>query len=146
MIKKKMFASLSMALMLFGSLGSLQAADSAGVSGTVTTLPEEVSTHKNDFDQDGVQDLVWRNSDTGEYLFFFMNPDGTRKGYKYGYQIDTAWKIVGIADQDNDGVPDLLWRNPNSGEYIYFFMNPDGTRKGYKYGYPISNTWSIVNK
>jgi hypothetical protein len=75
-----------------------------------------------------------------------MNADGTRKGYKYGYQIDTSWKIVGIADQDNDGVPDLLWRNPDSGEYIYFFMNADGTRKGYKYGYPISNTWSIVNK
>jgi hypothetical protein len=47
MIKKKLLAPLSMALMLSGGLTSLQAADSAGISGSVTTKGEVAVTKPN---------------------------------------------------------------------------------------------------
>jgi hypothetical protein len=154
MIKRKLLAPLSMALMISGGLTSLQAADSAGISKSVTTLASNIIDRTrsrlglrigSDFNNDGVPDILWRHKNSGQYVYFFMNADGSRKGYKNGYKIATNWEIVSTADQNNDGVPDMLWRDKNSGQYNYFFMNADGSRKGYKSGYKIATDWEIIN-
>ena len=99
-------------------------------------------TVNNDFNADGIADILWRNTTTGQYLTFFMNADGSRKGYKYGYTIPTTWTIADTNDFDGDGIADILWRH-TGGQYLTFFMNADGSRKGYKYGSTISTEWEI---
>ena len=96
---------------------------------------------KNDFDGDGVADILWRHTN-GQYLTFFMNADGSRKGFKYGYTIPTSWTIADTNDFDGDGIADILWRH-TSGQYLTFYMNADGSRKGYKYGLVVPNTWKL---
>jgi hypothetical protein len=80
-----------------------------------------------DFDDDGLQDdLVWRNSLTGETYIWFMegtNPTGSAELLT----VDPSWMIGGASDFDGDFKPDdLIWRNMNSGQTAVWFM--EGTQ------------------
>ena len=75
-----------------------------------------------DFNGDGIDDIVWRNSATGENYIYLM--DGLTILGTEGYirkVIDQSWQVAGVGDFDHDGRADVLWRNSSTGEnYIYF--------------------------
>jgi glucose/arabinose dehydrogenase len=73
-----------------------------------------------DFDGDGKDDIVWRNSSTGEnYMYLMTGTAIAGEGY-LRTAADQSWQIVQIGDFDLDGKADVLWRNSNTGEnYLY---------------------------
>ena len=75
-----------------------------------------------DFNGDGIDDIVWRNSATGENYIYPM--DGRTILGTEGYirtVADQNWQIAGVGDFDRDSKADVLWRNSSTGQnYIYF--------------------------
>ena len=104
------------------------------------------TTHrvKNDFNGDGISDIMWRNANTGKYLFYFIDENGERKSYKEGLTISTGWKVAGIGDFNGDGISDIMWRNSHTGKYLFYFIDENGERKSYKEGLTISTGWKVA--
>jgi len=77
-----------------------------------------------DFDGDGKDDILWRNSATGENYVYPMNGLSIKAGEGYVRTVTNLdWKIVAVADFDGDGRADILWRNSASGENYLFPMS-----------------------
>ena len=85
-----------------------------------------------DFDADGIDDILWKDTAKGQFYIWFMENGTVRKDNIDKYLEDGAstalvaknsdWKIVGIEDIDIDGNIDLLLRNQVSGEMNAWFM------------------------
>ena len=81
---------------------------------------------KADFNVDGVPDILWRNTN-GSNIIWYMDEDGRAiKGVGFAPYRETDWEVKKIADFNADGVPDILWRNTN-GSRIILYMDKDGT-------------------
>src|SRR5437879_10655318 len=74
-----------------------------------------------DFDGDGKDDILWRNSSSGQNYLYPMN--GTAIMPSEGFirtVADPAWQVKGVGDLDGDGRADIVWRNNSSGQnYLY---------------------------
>src|SRR5437667_292728 len=78
-----------------------------------------------DFDGDGKDDILWRNSATGENYIYLMNGTAILTEGYLRQVADLNWKIVGVGDFDSDGKADIRWRNSRSGTN---YLHPmDGT-------------------
>jgi FG-GAP-like repeat len=68
-----------------------------------------------DMNGDGIPDLIWQNSSTGQVnVNYYGGPGGaTMTGWAVlNSGAGTAgWHVVGAADFDGNGVPDLVWQN-----------------------------------
>jgi hypothetical protein len=76
------------------------------------------------FDNDGLtDDLVWRNSQSGEAMIWLM--EGTNRLSATDLPtIDTRWELVGAADYDGDYIDnDLIWHNTLNGSISIWSMN-----------------------
>jgi uncharacterized delta-60 repeat protein len=100
-----------------------------------------------DYNGDGKDDVLWRNSATGESYLYPMS--GTTILGTEGYirtVADTAWQVKGTGDYDGDGKADVLWRNAVTGENYLYPM--DGTTikptEGYLRTVPPPH-WRIVS-
>ncbi len=141
-MKKKILAPLSMALMMVGgSLASLQAADSAGISGTVTTLPADVIhrilTNTKDGNGDGKSDILLRK-DSGRIYFWGMNNNKIALSHKV-YDLATNWKVIDSGDYDGDGKSDILLRK-DSGRVTLWNMDGNNIVHSNKV-YDLSTNW-----
>ena len=67
----------------------------------------------NDFNGDGISDILWRNFSSGLNTIWRSADAGLRQGVTQ--VADTNWKVVGAGDFNGDGVVDILWRNAASG-------------------------------
>jgi hypothetical protein len=77
----------------------------------------------NDFNGDGKQDLIWRNSLTGLATVWYMNGP-TMAGWGYLATIeDPNWQMAAVADLNGDTKPDLVWRNKVTGDATVWFMD-----------------------
>lgn len=77
-----------------------------------------------DFDLDGINDLVWRNTASGDTRIWLMNSNNTvRVNAQIGIVPSGSWRIVGAADFTGDGKTDLLWRNSTSGSNVIWQMD-----------------------
>jgi hypothetical protein len=76
---------------------------------TISQSGTNASTLK-DFNFDGINDLIWQNSSTGELAIWRMRGVNIISGdYMSPANIgDTNWKIMGTLDADRDGSTDLL--------------------------------------
>jgi hypothetical protein len=110
---------------------------------TVIHLEEAPSTG-NDFNADGIADILFRNTSTGKNLIFFQNANGTRASYAYTSALSTSWNAEGIADFNGDGITDILFRNTSTGKNLIFFQNANGTRASYAYTSALSTGWSVA--
>ncbi len=63
-----------------------------------------------DFNGDGKDDILWRNSVTGDVYIWLMNGNSIIGAASLG-SVDLSWKIVGIGDFNGGGKRDIVWYN-----------------------------------
>jgi hypothetical protein len=79
----------------------------------------------DDFDDDDIPDLLWRNYASGENLIWYMDGamgDTIREWESLPTVADLNWQPEATGDFDLDGVPDIVWRNYRSGENLIWYM------------------------
>jgi len=99
---------------------------------------------KNDFNKDGIPDILFRNQNSGENLIFFLYETGIRSSYAYTTKLSSSWNAVGLGDFNADGITDILFRNDSDGKNLIFFQNVDGSRASYAYTTSISSDWHVA--
>jgi hypothetical protein len=93
------------------------------IDGVGPVVPPRVA---NDFDGDGMADLLWRNATSGQNYLFPMDGTAIQAGEGYLRSVsDPSWHIAGVGDFDGDGKADMFWRNSVTGRNYLYFM--DGT-------------------
>lgn len=86
-----------------------------------------------DFDGDNKKDdLLWRNSVTGENAIWNLEDGELRTGANSGTDFiiplaDLNWRIAGVADFNGDNRDDIVWSNAQTGQNAIWYINQDGT-------------------
>ena len=100
-----------------------------------------------DFDGDGKDDMLLRNSAAGQNYIYLMNGTTVRAEGFLKQVADPNWKIAAVGDYDGDGKSDLLWRNSATGENYLYPM--DGTTikptEGFLRTVP-PGSWTVIAK
>ena len=103
------------------------AASSGGVQISVSAATTPHSTAHNDFNGDGLSDILWRD-DSGHVSDWlgtatggFVNNDANAAAFA-----PSGWNVVGTGDFNGDGRADILWRNPTSGAISDWLGTPSG--------------------
>jgi hypothetical protein len=98
-------------------------------------------SYSGDFNGDGKQDILWRNTQTGEVDIWFM--DGASVVSKaYVATVGLDWQIVGTADFNGDGQSDILWQNAVDGSFVIWIMHGSSHSD---YEFPSQGSqWSIT--
>src|SRR5213594_4188312 len=78
---------------------------------------------KQDFDNDGKTDILWRRGLDGQNAVWLMNGTAVSTGALITPVADPTWTLAGIGDFNHDGMADILWRNAATGENAIWFMN-----------------------
>jgi hypothetical protein len=81
-------------------------------------------SYSGDFNRDGKQDILWRNTQTGELRIWYMSGSSILSNDGVA-TVGLEWKIVGIGDFDGDGFSDILWENINDGTIAIWTMRGD---------------------
>ncbi|AFZ00679.1 lectin-like protein [Calothrix sp. PCC 6303] len=93
-----------------------------------------------DFNNDGVEDILWRNYATGENGVWLMNQETSNGGKLSNDQgiffqsRDTNWAMAGVADLDNNGSQEIVWRNSVTGENNIWSMQHGGVSNTVPFG------------
>jgi subtilase family serine protease len=98
-------------------------------------------SYSGDFNGDGKQDILWRNTKTGEVDVWFMNGASVISKANMG-TLGLEWKIAGIAGFNGDGKSDILWQNTINGTFGIWIMNGN-TYSGYGFA-SQGNQWAIT--
>jgi hypothetical protein len=115
---------------------AVQAVYPGGSCGTGGPAPK-----RGDLSGDGISDIVWRNTSTGDNSVWFVNASGFTGGATLPF-VPTSASIVGAGDFNHDGHVDLLWRNSSGGISVWF-MNGGSLIGGVTLP-SVSNTAVIV--
>jgi len=92
-----------------------------GPTGVVLKLvPPQPDSH--DLDGDGNDDIVWRNTNSGEVATWLMAGLTIKQVGVLGGS-PTDWAIEGVGDVDGDGQADIVWRNTSNGNVAIWLMN-----------------------
>ena len=75
----------------------------------------------NDFNGDGMSDILWRN-DNGAASIWMMDNGNVLSGNPLGI-VPTDWKIAGTGDFNGDHKADILWHNDNGQTSIWDMDN-----------------------
>jgi hypothetical protein len=77
-----------------------------------------------DFNLDGRPDILWRHSQSGEMVVWFMNGSVLASGTFLTPPAfaDVLWQSVGTGDFNSDGKTDILWRHASSGQNVAWFL------------------------
>jgi len=105
------------------------------------TLPNRTSY---DFDGNGISDLLWRDTQTGDLAIWLM--DGTARAGKtfVPSRVDPAWQIAGVGDLDGDGKADLIWRNTQSGDVAEWLMDSTAVKSWSTLSSGLDPAWQIA--
>ena len=95
----------------------IQTLASQGPVSAIVTVP-----NSPDFDGDGNQDLLWRNTSTGQVGIWLMNGP-TAKAELAGASPPFSWVINNVGDFNGDGKSDILWQLASTSEYGIWLMN-----------------------
>jgi len=81
-----------------------------------------VKMYRADFNADGLADLIWENTATGERYLCLMNQTTYGSSAFLGI-VPTQWHVAGTGDFNGDGQADLVWENTVTGERYLWLMN-----------------------
>ena len=76
-----------------------------------------------DFNNDGMQDIVWRNYSTGQNVVWLMSNTSKSGAVNLQTVSDVRWRIESVNDFNADNQYDLLWRNYGTGEIAMWLMS-----------------------
>jgi hypothetical protein len=72
-----------------------------------------------DINDDGTEDIIWRNKVTGQIWCWRMNGQTLLGGGAVGYNPGTAVDLVAVQDIDGDRTIDFIWKSAGSSAVIY---------------------------
>ena len=79
---------------------------------------------QGDFNGDGIRDLVWWNSSTGQvYIMLMSSATIVKSGMVVYTESNTNWRIVATGDINGDGKSDLIWWNKLTGQAYAMLLN-----------------------
>ena len=110
-----------------------------GAYENITVAPPQ-STAPNDFNNDGMSDLLWRKDSTGANYVWQMN--GTTKTGCNPGNAGIAWSVAGTGNFDGLAGTDILWRHNTTGWNQMWFMN--GCTKTSLPALGVATTWSAA--
>lgn len=93
------------------SLGQLMPIVASFRSGVIPLSGPVPIKSSGDFDNDGKDDLLWRNSNTGAIVIW----KGAVPGQPLTAVPSQDWQMMGVGDIGGDGKADILWRNYATG-------------------------------
>ncbi|MBF0537333.1 MAG: DUF1566 domain-containing protein [Nitrospirae bacterium] len=76
-----------------------------------------------DFDGDAKNDILWRNSKTGDIYVWLMNGKAIKGGGLVAFGIPSNWQIKAVDDFNGDGKADILWQDTTTGDTAMWLMN-----------------------
>jgi FG-GAP-like repeat len=76
---------------------------------------------RNDFNNDGKSDILWRNTD-GRIALWQMNGSNLTIGSVFDH-VSTNWQIASTGDFNSDRKSDILWRNTTDGSVALWQMD-----------------------
>jgi len=86
-----------------------------------------------DFNGNGADGLVWRNTSTGEVdIWSFTGNSTVSVSSQEIAVVPTSWNLVAVGDYNGDGKADLLWQNSSTGEVDVWLSNA-GTGVSFTY-------------
>jgi len=89
---------------------------------TLATVPPPRARARRDLNGDGLDDLVWYNTATGQVAGWFLDHGTVIGGGLIAAVSDTQWQLVGMGDLNADGSPDLVWRHVVTGDVAIWFL------------------------
>ncbi|HWA27398.1 MAG TPA: VCBS repeat-containing protein [Lacunisphaera sp.] len=95
-----------------------------------------------DFNNDGKSDIIWRNTNGGNVVFWLMNGT-TPQTVAEVTPVSTDWEISGTGDFNNDGKSDIVWRHKTGGNVVFWLMNGN-TPQTVTEITPVSTDWVIA--
>lgn len=100
----------------------------SGTSLLDTSIPGIASSRssqslQSDFNNDGQEDLLWRNYATGDVAVWLMNQASIVTATAISVVKDLNWRIQGTGDFTGDRNTDILWRNYANGQNAIWVMN-----------------------
>lgn len=96
---------------------------------------------RNDFDGDGMSDLLWYQASSGTTSIAYINGTTVKSLLSIGGTAD--WGAIGSGDFDGDGKVDLLWRQVSTGAMGIFFMNRPIISANWV-GFGGDKDWSVI--
>ncbi len=83
-----------------------------------------------DFDNDGKDDLLWRNGNEAKLVIMYMDGQNRRENLPLSnIVVQRPWNVVGVADFDGDTKQDILWRNDSLGRTVIMLLDGDARKE-----------------
>ena len=98
-----------------------------------------------DFDADGMNDLLWHSSVTGQVAVYLMNGAVITSKHVVNTVSDLDWQIADNGDYDGDGKSDILWRNSVTGQNWMYLMNGASVASSIGVNTVGNLSWQIVD-
>ncbi|MBD2508083.1 DUF4347 domain-containing protein [Nostoc muscorum FACHB-395] len=94
--------------------------------------------------QSSLNNLLWRNSGTGENAVWQLNNFSLQSDYFLPTVTDANWQIASTADFNGDSIADILWRNQASGQNVIWQMNTTGFQSDHYITQVFDPNWEIA--
>lgn len=109
----------------------------------VRTLSPSPSYKHGDFNQDGMADVLWRNTQTGQVYIYLMNGANIVQSFPLVI-VNNDWDIISLSDFNNDYKTDILWRNNKTGTVWVYLMNDTAIDLSREVAKVTDLNWKIV--
>ena len=81
------------------------------------------SKTRNDFNGDGLSEIYWKESVSGESYIWRVNSQSITASASVHFESDPSWKVIGFGDFNGDGRSDVFWRHAVNGQNYIHLMN-----------------------